>query len=721
MNKKKLTPEFDWQQWKSTSSDLVKADPAIVKQIIFETFLIRAFEHAVLELKNDDCVWGPVHSSVGQEVVAASSIAALRTGDKIAGTHRAHHQFLAKVLNYAAPAGWDPCSVNIASEVQDVVTRTLAEIMGLSPGYCGGRGGSMHLRHADAGVIGTNAIVGGGIPLATGAAFAEKRLGTGNIVVSYFSDGAVNQGSFHEAANLAGIFNLPIIYFIENNLYAVATPAGCACSICDLSLHAASYGMNGLIVDGMDPIAIYEAVRHASEEIRAGGQPFVIEAKCYRHYHHAGDKPGSSFGYRAKEEEAEWSAKDAWSVFPAAAIKAGLLNEDAVARMEENAHILVSAAVDYCSHPGTPRTVRAELWPSDDLAGTGLRSDGHEWTGIRFSGKEDFNDFEDVRYSDVIASVTGRWLEKDDRVVVLGEEVANFGGGAYGATKGLPSKYPDRVLNTPITEAGFVGLGCGASMLGLKPVVEIMFPDFALVAADQLFNQAAKARHMYGGNTDIPLVVRTRIAIGCGYGGQHSMDPVALYALFPGWRIVFPSNAFDYVGLFNSAMTSLDPVLMVEHHSLYGRKFPVPKGNLDYFIPFGKARTTVSGSDVTVVTYGAMVSRCEDVLANLDISAEIIDLRTVDLYGIDYDAIGLSLEKTGAVVVVEEAPTSQSIGASISAGVTERFFDLLDAPAARVNSLDVPNSVSRALEKATIVSDDDIRSTVISTAQRKWR
>lgn len=721
MNKTELKPQFDWQAWESTDADVLKADPGVLRRIMFEMILIREFEHAVLGLKNEDCVWGPVHTSVGQEAVAAASIAALRNSDKIAGTHRAHHQFIAKVMNYAVPPDWDPCGTGLPAEAVEVIRRTLGEIMGLGIGYCGGRGGSMHLRHAEAGVVGTNAIVGGGIPLATGVAFAEKRRGTGNVVVAFFSDGAANQGAFHEAANLAGLWNLPIIYLIENNMYAVGTSADDACAIKDLSLHAVSYGMNGMIVDGMDPIAIHDAVSHACEEIRGGGRPYVIEAKCYRHYHHAGDKPGSALGYRSKDEETRWMEKDACAAFPLALIEAGVLDESCVAQAKENARRLVAQAVDYCTVAGTPRVVRAELWPALELAGTGMRSDGHEWAGVKLNEREDFSEFEEMRYSDAIAAVTGRWLERDPNVIVLGEEVANFGGGAYGATKGLPSKYPDRVLNTPISEGGFVGLSCGAAMAGMKPVTEIMFPDFALVAADQLFNQTAKARHMYGGVTDLPMVVRTRIAIGCGYGGQHSMDPVALYALFPGWRIVFPSDSFDYVGLFNSAMTSLDPVLMVEHHSLYTTKFPVPKGNLDYLIPFGKARTVTTGDDVTVIAYGSMVGRCRSALEGQGISAEIIDLRTLDLPSIDYITIGESVAKTGVAVVVEEAPTSQSIGATIAAGITERFFDLLDGPVARVNSLDVPPSVSRALETAAIVSPDAIRSVVKAVVARQWR
>jgi len=251
-----------------------------------------------------------------------------------------------------------------------------------------------------------------------------------------------------------------------------------------------------------------------------------------------------------------------------------------------------------------------------------------------------------------------------------------------------------------------------------------MFPDFGLVAADQIFNQIGKARHMYGNTTDIPLVLRTRIAAGCGYGGQHSMDPVGLYSLFSGWRMIAPSNSFDYIGLFNTAMQSNDPVVIVEHHSLYTLKFPVPENNIDYFIPFGKARMVSEGTDVTIITYGVMAYRCEKLIArfrSLGISAEIIDLRTIDLPGLDFETIGKSLQKTGVAIVVEEAPTNHSIGSKIASELTEKYFDWLDSPIMRLTSLDVPLPVSKVLEKAAIIDDDTILSKTVSAAKRKWR
>jgi len=724
MKKETIQYQLNGIDWKSEKKDLHGIDVRMLARMLFDIQVISSFEEAVLALKNDDCVWGPVHTSIGQEAIAAGTVAALKTSDKFFGTHRSHHQFLSKALQYAVPSHWNPCEQSLPEAAKTVVRRTLAEIMGMADGFCGGRGGSMHIRWKEAGFLGSNAIVGGGIPQATGAAFAEKFKRTGNIVVVFFGDGAINQGAFHEACNLAGLWNLPVIFFLENNEYAVGTSIKDSCAACELSVQAASYGMNAHVVQGHDIIAIYELIREVAKGLREGDKPCLVEAKCYRRYHHAGDQPGSAFKYRSKEEEKYYREKEVVTRFPELLLENNILEKKDIDHVKELANEVVERAVNYYTKAGKLRQVKLEFFPAPGSSSEGSRSDGSEFQQITFSERDDFQDYVDMKYSDAIAAVTGRWLEKYPNVIVLGEEIANFGGGAYGATKGLPEKYPDRVLNTPISEAGFTGLGLGTAMSGMKTVVEIMFPDFSLVAADQIFNQIGKARHMYGNTTDIPLVLRTRIAIGCGYGGQHSMDPVGLYALFSGWRMVAPANAFDYVGLFNTAMQSNDPVLIMEHNALDTQKFPVPIDNLDYYIEFGKARLMEEGNDVTLIAYGYMALRIERLsseLKEMGISAELIDLRTIDLPSLDFETIGRSLKKTGMVVIVEEAPTNLSIGAKIAAELTERFFDYLDSPVMRLSSLDVPNSVSRVLEKSAMIDNGTIINNTILAAKRQWK
>lgn len=723
VNTKNLKLDFDCKRIEVEQSDYKNTDPNLLAQMAFEIFLIREFEKTLLKLSADNAVHGPVHTSIGEEACAAGAMAALRKTDKITSTHRAHHHYLAKVISYYFEKDFNPIAQEIPKEVNEQVTTLMAEVMGLSTGCCGGRGGSMHLQNAEVGIVGTNAIVAGGIPCATGAAFALKYNKSRDVIICFLGDGAVNQGSFHEAVNLAAIWKLPIIYFIENNQYAVATSIDKATAIKDLSIKASGYGLSGRIFDGMNPLAVMLATQQAVDYVRNGNGSIVIEAKCYRFYHHAGPTPGSSYGYRSKQEEKQWQRQDPHIAFPKKLIDAGIFSQDQIEQLRTKAVNIIKDAVAHCTKSEAGKLfVKDELWPKLESLRIGLRSDGGEFEGITFNEKEGFFRFQSLSYVEAIAAVTGRHLEKDERVFVLGEEVASFGGGPYGATKSLPAKYPDRVLNTPISESGFSGLAGGAAISGLRPIVEIMFPDFALVAADQLFNQIGKLRHIYGNSIEMPIVVRTRIAIGCGYGGQHSMDPVGLFALWSGWRILAPSNAFDYIGLFNSAMQCKDPVLMFEHHSLYPVKADVPENNLDYFVQMGKAKTIKSGNDVTILCYCSTVPLVVQSAKDLEaegISAEVIDLRTLSLVDIDYETIGNSLKKTGILVTVEQAPASMSIGPNIACQCQKRFFDYLDGPVLTIAGADVPVPVSRVLEAAALPTVESVKETIIKTVRRE--
>ncbi len=680
--------------------------------------LVRAFEERVLDLKEADLVHGPAHTSVGQEAVAAGVAAALRATDLIGSTHRAHGHFLAKALMHYAPDDWDPLHSQTTPAMQDAIYRTLAEIMGLAAGWCGGRGGSMHLYDRASGNLGSNAIVGGGIPLATGAAWAERLRGRDTVVVSFFGDGAINQGCFHEVANMAALWRVPVLYLVENNQYAVGTCTSESSYVCDLAQRTLGYGIDSTIVDGMDPLAVYVAVRDIAARMREEPFPHLIEAKTYRFYHHAGRLRGSAYGYRSTEEEAAWLARDPLATLPAELERAGRIASGDDESLADWAHGLVDEAAARCTETiDGRRTIPAAYWPVAETAVEHLRGPDPVAHLPAVAAAT-----QDMTLVQAIAAVTRRAMERDDRVIVLGEEVANLRGGAYGATRGLVEAYPERVFNTPISETGFLGMAGGAAALGMRPVVEVMFPDFALMASDQLFNQIGKLRHMYGGQVRFPLIVRTRVALGYGYGGQHSMDPAGLFGLFPGWRVLAPANAADYIGLFNTALACEGPVLIMEHGMLYDHSAPVPAGDLDYRIPYGQAQTVRNGRDLTVLTYLTGVSACvqaAEALTSEGLEIEVIDLRTLDYAGMDYGAIGASLARTGAALIVEQAPRSQGIGARLADEIQTRWFDTLDAPVAHVSAADVPPPVSRALEAAVLPSVQDIMETMRRAARRE--
>lgn len=695
--------------------------PSDLLWMLQQMILIRKFEETLLSLKDEDLINGPVHASIGQEAVAVGVAFALRKKDKITGTHRAHHQYLAKALSFSAPDNFDPSESDLTTEMYEAVRVLLCEIMGLAEGCSGGRGGSMHLSNREYGIAGTNAIVAGGVSHAAGIAWSDSFLGRDNVTVCFLGDGAVYQGVTHEASNLASLWNAPVIYFIENNHYAVATSADAACSASRLVDVAAAYNMPGIQVDGMNVLAVKKAVEEAVGKRGEGWLPCYIEADVYRYFHHAGSRAGSAYGYRDKDEEDRWRDRDAIESFIKELKLSKIVTDEGVRRLQEQAGGCIAKAVDYCTESDAAQNtvVKDSLWPDTLGMADGLR-DNDSLSGAAFVEPDDIKCGKEIKYSDAIAAVTGRWLEKDPTVFVLGEEVANFGGGPYGATKGLPSEYPERIRNTPISEAGFCGLACGAAMNGMRPIVEIMFSSFTLVAADQLFNQIGQIAHIYGGNTDVPIVVRTRIAAGFGYGAQHSMDPTALFSLFPGWRIFVPTTAFDYIGLFNSAMRIKSPVVMVEHHEYYDKETRVPENDLDFLVEPGKARTRRQGGDFTMVSYGCMVTLCLEAaeqLAGEGTECEVIDLRTVDDAGVDYEAIGASLASTGILVTVEQAPKCSSIGGKIIAECERRYFDYLDGPSVSVTAPDIPLPVSRKLEEMCMPAAGNIVDAVRKAAR----
>jgi 2-oxoisovalerate dehydrogenase E1 component len=691
---------------RSSPQDWEALPAADLGAMLTQLHLIRAFEEEALALAVEGNVHGPVHSSIGQEGGAVGACSALRARDQIGGSHRGHHQFLAKALGYVAP-GLGPKDETPAP-ARELMRRALAEIMGLDPGFGHGRGGSMHLRWGEAGCLGTNAIVGGGVPLLAGAAMAHKLAGEGDVAVAFFGDGAINIGAVLETFNLAAAWSLPLIFFCENNFYAVSTHIREVTREPRLALRGPGFGVPSFRVDGMDPIAVRLAVERALKIARGGGGPALIEAECYRYFHQNGPLPGSAFNYRPKEEEAEWRARDPLDRVGRAMLERGLLSEADLAALRERAQeLLRSVAGELTRQDGNRRVVHVELWPDPARVDEGLRAALPAPHNIREA--QDGGATIERPFVHVIADVLNRRFETDPRLVIMGEDIHRLKGGTNGATRDLAANFPDRVFATPIAEQAFAGLAGGLAMDGrYRPIVEFMYPDFMWVAADQVFNQIGKARHMFGGNTDMPLVLRTKVAMGTGYGEQHLMDPAGIFATSPGWRIVAPSNAADYVGLMNAALALNDPVLVIEHVDLYSTPDRVPEGDLDYIIPPGSAAVLREGSDVTVLTYLSMTAKAAEAIEQTGVDAELVDLRWLDRASLDWETIERSVRKTGAVVIVEQGAIGTSYGAWLADEIQRRLFDWLDHPIERVTGQEASPVISRVLETAAITQTADI-------------
>ncbi|MET8829164.1 thiamine pyrophosphate-dependent enzyme [Streptomyces sp. NPDC004610] len=710
-----LSPGTPWVELSASAADWDAAEPGALLAMLGQGLWIRAFEEYALELAGQGLIHGPVHSSIGQEGGAVGSVLPLRSDDLINGSHRGHHQFLAKALTHVlpAPSGGLP---ELTDDVRMVLRRTLAEICGLADGFCRGRGGSMHLQWREAGAMGTNAIVGGGVPQAAGFAFNQLRSGTDAVTVTYFGDGAVNIGSVLETFNLAAAWKLPVCFFIENNLYAVSTPVAEVTAEPRLSGRGPGFGIPSWRVDGMDALAVRLAMTEALAHMRAGHGPTIVEAEVYRYFHQNGPSPGSAFGYRDKAEEQAWRKRDPLDQLRRQVVRRKLATARRLTaaqhRVEEVLREIGDSLLeqDPGGRPGV-RRIRPSAWPDPASVNTGVRGDLTELDGSRYEEAETFSgELAERRFIDLVSEVIGRRMETDERIVVLGEDVNRLRGGTNGATKRALERFPERVLGTPISENAFAGLGGGMALDGrFRPVVEFMYADFMWVAADQLFNQIAKARHMFGGTEAVPFVLRSKLAAGSGYGSQHTMDPAGVLTTAAGLRVVAPSTPFDYVGLMNTALACDDPVVVLEHTDLYTATGSAPVDDLDYRIPVGRAALRREGGDLTVISYLSMVRHCQEALDQVpELSADLIDLRWLDRASLDWETVGASVRKTNRVLIVEQGARGTSYGGWLADEIQRRLFDWLDAPVERVSGGEASPNLSRVLERAAIARTEEV-------------
>lgn len=653
---------------------------------------IRMFEDKVYDLLGRDLIKGASHLYAGEEAVAVGAIAALQDEDLITSTHRGHGHCYARGAALATSA----------DERQVHYNKMMAELCGRATGYCLGRGGSMHIADVEKGNLGATGIVGGNIPVATGAGLAQQLMGTGRVVLCFFGDGAANTGNFHESLNLAALWHLPVVYIVENNLYGMSVPVEHSTAQLNFSDRACAYGIPGHLVDGMDVLAVRETVSAAVDRARRGEGPSLIECQTYRWYGHSRSDPRK---YRTKEEEAEWKARDPVFSFASRLVAENVVTEGEVDEVEASVEVAIEEATSFALDSPMPSVDELELnvyapfkWEEDDYA---------RERELRERVRADGDGMRKVLYREAIQEALSEEMKRDPRVFVMGEDVGLYGG-AYGATRGLIEEFgSERVRDTPISEATIGGAAVGAAMCGLRPVAEIMYVDFTPLAMDQIANQGAKNRYMFGGKTTVPMVIRTEGGAGRSIAAHHSQSLEALWTHFPGIYVVMPSTPYDAKGLLKAAIRDNNPVMFIEHKMLYGVEGLVPTD--DYVIPFGVADVKRTGTDATVVTYSRMVHRALEAAERLSsegISIEVIDLRT--LKPLDMATIADSVKKTGRVVGVTEAYRTSSFISELATRIQEELFDWLDAPIVRVTAADVPVPMSEALEDAAIPSTDAV-------------
>jgi pyruvate/2-oxoglutarate/acetoin dehydrogenase E1 component/TPP-dependent pyruvate/acetoin dehydrogenase alpha subunit len=657
---------------------------------------IRLFEDKVYDLLGQNIIKGASHLYAGEEAVAVGAVEALRDDDLITSTHRGHGHCHARGDSLAEGA----------EAKQTHLNKMMAELCGRVTGYCGGRGGSMHIADVEKGNLGATGIVGGNIPVATGAALSMKMQKSDRCVVCFFGDGASNTGNFHESLNIAAAWKLPVVYVVENNLYGMSVPFNNISPLPDVAARAAAYDMPGVVVDGMDPIAVYEAVGAALERARRGEGPSLIECKTYRWYGHSRSDPRK---YRTKDEEAQWRARDPLVVFGKRLLDAGIATQEELDAVENRAVESIDKATEFALASPMPPAEDVEKDVYVLKAPTPAEIEAERRLRMRVRAPEAANDagLKKVNYWQALRDAMREEMLRDPSVFVMGEDVGLYGG-AYGATRGLFDEFgPERVKDTPISEALIGGAAVGAAMTGLRPVAEIMYVDFTPLAMDQIANQGAKNRYMFGGKTKVPMVIRSEGGAGRSIAAHHSQSLEALWMHFPGIYVVMPATSYDAKGLLKAAIRDDNPVMYIEHKMLYGTEGYVPTE--DYAIPLGVADVKREGADVTIVSYSRMVLRAleaADKLAKEGISAEVVDLRT--LKPLDLETVVASVRKTGRLVGVTEAYKTNSVISELFTLVNEVAFDWLDAPMVRVAALDVPVPMAETLEDAAIPNVDAI-------------
>lgn len=637
---------------------------AHVRDLLKSMIRIRRFEDKCAELYSQEKIRGFLHLYDGEEAIAAGIIPLLKERDRIVATYREHGHALVRGVPMGA---------------------VLAEMYGKAEGCAGGRGGSMHLFSKDHNFYGGNAIVGGGLPLVAGLALADRMQGTGGVSVCFFGEGAVAEGEFHESLNLAALWQLPILFVCENNGYAMGTALDRSEAEIDISAKAKTYRMESAAVDGMDVTAVEGAGLRALEHIAQTGAPYFLECRTYRF------RPHSMFDaqlYRSKKEVEEWRQKGPIVRFQTWLEENGLLHSEDIQEIVGEIDQEIAEAVGF-AEAGTDELV-------DDLTKYVMAPDRPAAPAPAPPAA-----MLQTTYRDAVRDAISDAMTRDERVLLMGEDVGQYGG-CYAVSKRLLDQFgPDRIRDTPLSESGFTGAGIGAAIAGMRPIVELMTVNFSLLALDQILNTAATFRHMSNNQFGVPVVIRMATGAGKQLAAQHSHSLEGWYAHIPGLRVLAPATLEDARGMLWTALEDPDPVLIFENVMLYNREGPLAEnaGAVD----IDRAAVRRIGTDISLITYGGSLFKTLDAAEMLEsegISAEVIDLRS--LRPLDMETILASVYKTRRALIVDEGWKSGSLAAEIGMRLAEEAFFELDAPLARLCSAEVPIPYARHLEDAAI-------------------
>lgn len=557
--------------------------------------------------------------------------------------------------------------------------RLFSQWQGKANGFTKGRDRSFHFGTQEYKIIGMISHLGPQLGVADGIALAHKLKKENKLTAVFTGEGATSEGDFHEALNIASVWELPVLFIIENNGYGLSTPTNEQYRCENLADRGAGYGMESHIIDGNNILEVYTKLSEIADSVRQNPRPILLEFKTFRM---RGHEEASGVKYVPKELMEEWAKKDPIENYKEFLLKTGVLSEE----KDEEFRKEIKAEIDeHYQKASEEPVITANL--EQELSDV--------YAPYYFSEIFPTSEKENIRFIDAISQGLKQSLEKHDNLVVMGQDIAEYGG-AFKITEGFVEQFgKDRIRNTPICESAVVSAGMGLSINGHKAVIEMQFADFVSTGFNPIVNYLAKNHYRWNEKADV--VVRMPCGAGVQAGPFHSQTNEAWFTKTPGLKVVYPAFPYDAKGLLATAINDPNPVLFFEHKALYRSVYQdVPK---DYYtLPLGKASLLKEGEEVTIVTFGAGVHWALETLAkNENIKADLLDLRT--LQPLDTEAIFSSVKKTGKVIILQEDTLFGGISSDISALITENCFEWLDAPVKRVGSIETPIPFTKNLEE----------------------
>ena len=559
------------------------------------------------------------------------------------------------------------------------LTRLFAQFQGKADGFTKGRDRSFHFGTQEYKIVGMISHLGPQLGIADGIALAHKIRGEKKATLVFTGDGGASEGDFHEALNVASVWDLPVIFCVENNSWGLSTPSSEQFRCKKFIDKGIGYGIKAIQVDGNNILDVIRAVRSINEEIRVDPKPVLLELMTFRM---RGHEEASGTKYYPEGLQDEWEKRDPVVNFEVFLKSKGILTDEHDESLKSQIKNDIQVAFDHAND-------QSDIIPNVANELTDVYAP-HLFTPTNANETT-----EEIRFIDAIQNGLRQSLERFPSLIIMGQDIAEYGG-AFKVTEGFVDEFgKERIRNTPLCESAILGAGLGLSIAGMKAVVEMQFADFVTCGFNQIINNLAKIHWRWGQNADV--VVRMPTGAGAAAGPFHSQSNEAWFFHTPGLKIVYPSNPFDAKGLLNAAIEDPNPVLFFEHKMLYRSV----KGNVptDYYtLEIGKANVVNEGKDVTIISYGAGVNWALEAMESFpEKSAEIVDLRT--LLPLDTETIYKAAKKTGRVIVLHEDCLMGGIGGEISALIMENCFEFLDAPVSRVGSMDTPVPFAADLEK----------------------